>query len=227
MALYDKNAPTEVVTDASQSDLGQYPPVLEQRGVKTAIALASRAVSECKTRYRQMEKEVLAMVWVCERLNLYLSGLESFRLVTDCKALGAIYGPKPSSRVERKVLRLMPFKYTVRHVPSGQNIGDCVSRLIKISALSHSNSTAEEYLRMVAISATPRVMTTREIERPSAEDEELTKVRKCWKTGDCYSVPSPYKLLRDEITVAGSLVMRGMRIAVPLSLRERVLELAH
>ena len=28
-------------------------------------------------------------------------------------------------------------------------------------------------------------------------------------------------------TVAGSLVMRGMRIAVPLSLRERVLELAH
>ena len=78
------------------------------------------------------------------------------------------------------MLRLMPFKYTVRHVPSGQNIGDCVSRLIKISALSHSNSTAEEYVRMVAISATPRVMTTREIERPSAEDEELTKVRKCW-----------------------------------------------
>ena len=127
------------------------------------------------------------------------------------------------------MLRLMPFKYTVRHVPSGQNIADCVSRLIKISALSHFNSTAEEYVRMVAISATPRVMTTREIERPSAEDEELTKVRKCWKTGDCYSAPSPYKLLRDEITVAGhgSLVMRGMRIAVPLSLRERVLELAN
>ena len=101
MALYDKNAPTEVVTDATQSDLGQYPPVLEQRGVKTAIAFASRAVSEFKTRYRQMEKEVLAMVWVCERFNLYLSGLESSRLVTDCKALGAIYGPKPLSRVER------------------------------------------------------------------------------------------------------------------------------
>ena len=125
------------------------------------------------------------------------------------------------------MLRLTPFKYTVRHVPSGQNIADCVSRLIKISALSHFNSTAEEYVRMVAINATPRVMTTREIERPSAEDEKLTKVRKCWKTGDCYSAPSPYKLLRGEITVAGSLVMRGMWIAVPSSLRERVLELAH
>ena len=48
-----------------------------------------------------MGKEVLAMVWVCERFNLYLSGLESSRLVTDCKALGAICGPKPLSRVER------------------------------------------------------------------------------------------------------------------------------
>ena len=101
MALCYKNASTEVVTDATQSDLGQYPPVLGQRGEKTAIAFANRGVSEFKTHYRQMEKEVLAMVWVCDRFNLYLSGLESFRLVTDCKALGAIYGPKPSSRVER------------------------------------------------------------------------------------------------------------------------------
>ena len=227
MALYDKNAPTEVITDATQSDLGQYPPVQEQRGVNREIAFASRGLSEVKTCYKQMEKEVLAVVWGCKRFNLYLSGLESFRLVTDCKVLGAIYGPKPSSRVERWVLRLMPFKNTVRHVPSGQNIADCLSRLIKISALSHFKSKAEEYVRMVAISATPRVMATREIERSSAEDEELTKVRKCRKTGYWYSAPSPYKLLRDEITVAGSLFMKGMRIVVPLSLRKRVLELAH
>ena len=112
------------------------------------------------------------------------------------------------------MLRLMPFKYTVRHVPSGQNIADCLSRLIKIPASSHNSSTAEEYVRMVAISATPCAMTTREIERASAEDEELTKVCKFWKTGDWSSAPSPYKLLRDEITVVGRLVMRGMWIVV-------------
>ena len=38
--------------------------------------------------------------------------------------------------------------------------------------------------------------------------------------------PTKSKLLRDETTVAGRLVMRGMQIVVPLSLRERVLELA-
>ena len=80
---------------------------------------------------------------------------------------------------------------------------------------------------MVAVNATPRAMTTRETERESAEDEELTEVRRCWKTGDWSAAPSPYRLLRDEITVVGRLVMRGMRIVIPVSLLKRVLELAH
>ena len=130
----------------------------EQQGVKRAVAFASRSLSEVERRYSQTEKEALAVVWGCERFSLYLSGLESFQLVTDCKALEAIYGlkSKPSARVERWVLPLMPFKYTVRHVPSGQNIAGCLSRLTKIPALSHRNSTTEEYVRMVAISATNR-----------------------------------------------------------------------
>ena len=67
----------------------------------------------------------------------------------------------------------MPFKYTVHHVPSGHNNADCLSRLIKIPA-SPCDDVTEEYVRMVAVNATPRVMTTREIERESAEDKELT-----------------------------------------------------
>ena len=48
-------------------------------------------------------------------------------------------------------------------------------------------------------------------------------MRHCWKTGDWSAAPSPCRLLRDEITV----VMRGMRIVIPVSLLIRVLELAH
>ncbi len=170
--------------------------------MKRAVAFASRRLSDVERRYSQTEKEALAVVLACERFYLYLSGLRSFELVTDCKALEAIYGPrsKPSARVERWVLRLMPFKYTVRHVPSGQNIADCLSRLTKILASPRDGAT-EEYVRMVAVNATPRAMTTREIERASAEDEELTEVFRCWKTGDWSTAPSPYRLFRDEITV--------------------------
>ena len=227
MAFYDKEAPTEVVTDASPVGLGAIL-VQEKQGVKRAVAFASRSLSDVERRYSQTEKEALAVVWGCERFHLYLSGLQSFQLVTDCKALEAIYGPrsKPSARVERWVLRLMPYKYTIRHVPSGQNIADCLSRLTKIPASPHDVAT-EEYVRMVAINATPRAMTIREIERASAEDEKLTEVRRSWKTGDWSTAPSSYRLLRDEITVVGRLVMRGMRIVVPASLQKQVLELAH
>ena len=135
MAFYVKEAPTEVVTDASPVGLGGIL-VQEKQGVKRAVAFASRSLSHVERRYSQSEKEALAVVWACERFHLYLTGLQSFQLVTDCKALEAIYGPrsKPSARVERWILRLMPFKYTVRHVTSGQNIADCLSRLTKIPA---------------------------------------------------------------------------------------------
>ena len=225
--MHPKNAPTEVVTDASPVGLGTIL-VQEKQGVKRAVAFASRSLSEVGCRSIQTEKEALAVVWGCERSSLCLLGLESFQLVTDCKALEVIYGPKskPSARVERWVLRLIPLKYTVRHVPSGQNIADCLSRLTKIPTSPQCNNIREEYVRMLAIRATPRVMTTREIERASAEDEELTTIRKCWKTGNWSTAPNHYKLLRDEITVIGRLVMRGMWIIGPLSLHERVLELA-
>ena len=112
----------------------------------------------------------------------------------------------------------MPFKNTVRRVPSGQNIADCLSRWTKIPASTRDSAT-EEYVRMVTVNATPCAMATREMERASTEDEELTGVFRCWKTGDWSTAPSPYRLLGGEFTVVGRLVIRSMRI-VPASLHE-------
>ena len=77
--------------------------VQEQNGVKRAVCFASRSLSDVERRYSQTEKEALAVVWGCERFHLYLYGLEEFTLVTDCKALEAIYSvkSKPSARIER------------------------------------------------------------------------------------------------------------------------------
>ena len=54
--------------------------------------------------------------------------------------------------------------------------------------------------------------------------EELGEVHRCWKIGDWSIALSPYKLLHNDITLVGRLVMRG---TVLLSLHERVLEFAH
>ena len=76
----DKNAPMEVVTDASPVGLGAIL-VKEQQGVKRAVAFASPSLSEVERRYSQTEKEALAVVGGCERFSLYLLGLESFQFV--------------------------------------------------------------------------------------------------------------------------------------------------
>ena len=67
------------------------------------MCLASGALGDVERRCSQVEKAALAVVWACEKCHLYLHGLERFELVTDCKALEAIYSPqsKPSTRVER------------------------------------------------------------------------------------------------------------------------------
>jgi hypothetical protein len=58
-----------------------------------------------------VEREALCVVWACERLKLYLVGKE-FDLITDNKAVELIFGnpkSKPSARIERWSLRLIPF----------------------------------------------------------------------------------------------------------------------
>ena len=80
MNFYDKNAPPEVVTDASPVGLGAIL-VQEQQGEKRAVAFASPSLSEVEHCYSQTEKEALAVVGGCERFSLYLLGLESFQFV--------------------------------------------------------------------------------------------------------------------------------------------------
>ena len=70
------------------------------------------------------------------------------------------------------------------HRPGRENIADPLSRLLhrKVEPDNHQRCT-EEYVRFVAVSATPTALTTREIEEASADDEELKEVRKAIATG--------------------------------------------
>ena len=96
---------TRIIADASPVGLGA---VLaqEQGGTWRAVSYASRSLTDVERRYSQTEKEALALVWACERFNMYLSG-RSFELETDHKPLERIYSrtSKPCARIERWVLR--------------------------------------------------------------------------------------------------------------------------
>ena len=89
LAYYQVGCRTRIVTDASPVGLGA---VLTQQqgGVWRVISYASRSLTDVERRYSQTEKEALALVWVCERFSMYLSG-QSFELETDHKPLERIY----------------------------------------------------------------------------------------------------------------------------------------
>ena len=124
---------------------------------------------------------------------------------------------------------MQPYKFTVRHQPGPKNIADPLSRLVNSKETGNKHSSqADEYVRFVAISATPSAMTTREVEEASADDEELSEVRKCInrKPWDQLAYKQ-YLPCSGELCSFGQLILRGTRIIMPKKLRPRVLSLAH
>ena len=101
-------------------------------------------------KYSQTEKEALGIVWACERFHMDLFGQE-FELLTDHKPLEFIFSPKskPCARVERWVLRIQQYNYTVRHIFGSTNIADSLSRLLNKSEERTENTETEEYLRTI------------------------------------------------------------------------------
>lgn len=91
--IFDRDQPTEITVDASPVSLGavmaQYDPKSpdDRRVVQYAICL----LTDVETRYSQVERETLAVVWACEKFHLYLVGSQ-FDIMMDNKAIELIYG---------------------------------------------------------------------------------------------------------------------------------------
>ena len=161
----------------------------EHNGEDRVICYASRGLTDVERRYPQTEKEALAVVWLCKRFHVYLYGRQ-FELWTDHKPLECIYSARsrPSARIERGVLRLQPYSFTVKYMPGRLNIADSLS-LTKIGGVKSRNVT-EDYANFVAETAVPKAMNSREIEVALSCDEELIAVRQSIELGNWNSPSS-------------------------------------
>lgn len=228
LAYFDINAKTQVIADASPVGLGAVL-VQEQQGKPRIISYASRSLSDIERRYAQTEKEALSLVWACERFHMYLMG-KTFELLTDHKPLEFIFSPKskPCARVERWLLRMQNYSYTVRHIPGTSNIADSLSRMLSATEVNSKVNDTEEYLRFVVEEAVPNAMTVAELERASLEDEEFRNLRECLVSGKWYQLQQKeYLTVKSELCVVGHLILRGTRIVIPKLLRDQVLALGH
>ena len=124
--FYDHANEITVHHDASQTGLGA---AVLQEG--QPLAFGSRALTDTETRYAQIEKEMLAVVWSLEKFNQYTYG-RKVNVISDHKPLECIVkealanSPK---RLQGMMIRLQKYDVDLMYVP-GKNLhlADTLSR---------------------------------------------------------------------------------------------------
>lgn len=239
LAFYDVTKPTTVSADASSYGLGAV--LLQLHGGEwKPIAYCSRRLSEAETRYAQIEKECLAGVWACEKFDKYLCGLDEFRLETDHKPLVPLINNRSLDNVplrcQRLLMRLMRYKPVAEYVPGKTLlIADALSRSPQsyTKEVTDAHSEVECYVATViqGIPASPSRMEN--IKMSTAADCELQSVIKLVRGGwPEYSGNVPlqvraYMKVKNELSEADGLLIRGSRIIIPQSLRADILKKIH
>ena len=236
LAFYDPQRPTAVSTDASSFGTGGIL-LQEHDGVYHPVAYVSRTMTEAEKCYAQLEKELLAIVWTCERLSRYLVDMDTFRIITDHKPLVPIINDKDLDvapvRCTRLLIRLMRFTGVAEHAPgTSMVIADLLSR----KPLDNTTSDTEEDVRYYALSVIASLPATRpkimQIREATAQDLVLSKPMEYNISGWPAANEVPLDLremyrFRHNFTVIEDMLFYMNRLVFPEKLRNEMLIRLH
>ena len=154
------------------------------------MAYASRALTPAESKYAQIEKELLAIVFACEIFEAYIFGRDLVNVETDHNPLEAIV-LKPlyaaPQRLQRMLLRLQKFNLRVKYQKGTQMfLSDTLSRA-HLPEVEKCFSVHD--LEMVDHKATLAISGARwhQIKHASADDPVLQELRSVIQLGcpDC------------------------------------------
>ena len=231
LRYYNLQEEVTLQCDASQSGLGA---AMLQNG--QPVAYASRALAPAETRYAQIEKELLAIVFACQHFESYIYGRDSIHIETDHQPLVAIV-LKPlnsaPSRLQRMLLKLQKFSLKVTY-KNGKSmyLADTLSRAYLPE--EHTCAFTEELKEIdhtLGLAITEDRL--QQIKHVSSDDPVLQALRETILRGwpesksDVPECVLPYFDFRDELTVQDQLVFKGAQLVIPAAMRKDMMAVAH
>ncbi|UYV81622.1 K02A2.6-like [Cordylochernes scorpioides] len=244
LTYFDPSLPVTIQSDASDKGLGA---VLLQE--EQPVAYASKALTNTETRYAQIEKECLSIVFACKHFYQYIAGGTKVHIETDHKPLENIfkmYIHQVPKRLQRMLLRLQRYNLEVKYKPGKQMyISDCLSRKYIMKTGERNELNFEVYLNddksiyqeieniklieFVNISTA----TAEQIRQQNCKNQTMqvlvNLIRKGWPESK-YKVPREameYWKFRDELTEQDGIIYKGQKVIIPKTLRSELINRVH
>jgi transposase InsO family protein len=231
LKYYNLKEEVTIQCDASQTGLGA---ALLQNG--QPVAYASRALTQAETRYAQIEKELLAIVFACERFDTYIYGRKLVTVETDHKPLETIVlKPLHSApqRLQRMLLRLQKYSLELKYKKGKEMfLADTLSRAylpeVNVCESIHELEEVDHKIPLPVSDAR-----WHQIKCAAADDPVFQKLRSTIHIGwpnnrsDVHQCLYPFYDIRDELTIQGELIFKGQQLVVPASLRKELMAVIH
>ncbi|GFS23916.1 transposon Ty3-I Gag-Pol polyprotein [Elysia marginata] len=149
LSYYDPNKAIVLEVDSSLTGIGA---ALLQDG--KPIAFASKSMTDTESRYANIERELLAVVFALERFHTYIYG-KAVLVQSDHKPLENIQHKnlsKAPPRLQRMLLRIQPYNCTIQYKAGKEMIfADYLSRVspktageIQLDKIVHQVSISDE-----------------------------------------------------------------------------------
>ena len=232
LTYYDVTKPVKLQVDASKSGLGA---VLTQSNMP--VAYASISLTPAETRYAQIEKELLAVVFGCNRFYQYIYGKQII-VESDHQPLEAIMKKpldKSPIRLQRMLLNLQSYDVEIKYKPGKElYLADTLSRAHLSNCKSEEETLDLEYQAISMISSLAvSDDKLREIKEETKKDGTMQTLVKFINEGwPSHKDRLPKSLqplwnYREELTEIEGVVFKSDKIFIPPSLRENVLKKIH
>ncbi|KAK7093532.1 hypothetical protein V1264_007265 [Littorina saxatilis] len=224
LTYFDITKPAVIQVDASQQGLGA---TLIQDD--KPIAFASKALTETEKRYANIERELLAVVFGCERFNTYVFG-KHFTVQSDHKPLEQIQKKSLAStppRLQRMMLCLQKYDMNIVYCPGKEVVlADMLSRL-------HPTTGPEIDIEKSVFAVQFSADRLQQLKDETCRDPHMTALKntiiKGWpeKPKDLPKNLRQYWSLKDELTVEDDIVLKGDRVMIPESMKQYILQTIH